>query len=211
MCSVKLFLHFQYIRKLPRNIRTNKNPTGKQWYNQTQPCGKHYSHASVSLVVGSIVYYATAWTHARLCRVTVSMQRAWQWLTDKSWHYFLMQCRLLYSFLRHLPCTQTYLCNYQASGGQCWLCRIFPLLLPLLPTTCRSPDNQHTGPLWGQLGWEEQHWTVQTRRPAGTSPCSYLGHFCEDKGHCVKHSLMLIYNKQRYRHSISVLITLKTF
>lgn len=82
---------------------------------------------------------------------------------------------------------QTYLCNYPTSGERCWFCRISLLLLPLLMTMCQSPGNLHNCPLSGQSGWEESHWTVQTRRPAETTPCSCPEYFCGDRCSCVKH------------------------
>lgn len=112
----------------------------------------------------------------------------------------------------------TYLCNCPTLGERHWLCRISPLLLPLLPTTCRSPGNQHTCPLSGQSGWEELRWTVPTRRPAETGLCSCRGCFCGDGWSCVKHVTMWLkkartkvtYNNSRRRLSALSRIWLKS-
>lgn len=77
--------------------------------------------------------------------------------------------------------TQAYWCTSPALGGQRWFSRTSrPLSLPWT-TMCRWPGSQRTCLLSGRSGWEEQRWTVPTRRPAETSPGSCRGYFCGDK------------------------------
>lgn len=182
--------------KQPPNIRLNLHSA--EHPSQTQPCGKGCWDTTVFHWQSPLLFVTQQLgLRAKFCTVPVLIQCEWEWLIRGKTKGF---CSVFISFPFYsrwagetiiILCiltgstktfwTRTYLCNCPALGEQHWFFHIsLPLSLPL-PTRCRSPGNLHTCPPSVLLGWGEQHWTVQTRLPAETSPCSCPGFSCEDK------------------------------
>lgn len=125
------------------------------------------------LVVTSIVHYATAWKHSQTwqgkqpnsVQMIITDKRAKTFFFSNIVPFFknlLNNPKFILEYVKKTmirpwlgaplpthtpPPPQTHSCNDPALDGQCWLCRIFPLLSPLLTTTCQSPGSQHTCPL----------------------------------------------------------------